>query len=172
MKRHVIVSMLLLLSVLLFANPSEAKIFPYAYENNVLPNGFKSILVPMKGSGLVAYYTIVRTGSRDEWEPGKSGFAHFFEHMMFRGTENYSADEYEHMITEMGADNNAYTTDDYTCYTLVVSSDNLENAMMLDAVERISLDGMAGRTPSKAIGKLVSVIRSGNVSFFTAVQCV
>ena len=107
--------------------------FPYQYENYTLPNGFKTILIPMKGSGLIAYYTVVRTGSRDEWEPGKSGFAHFFEHMMFRGTENIPAEEYERTITEMGADNNAYTTDDYTCYTMVISSENLETTMNLES---------------------------------------
>ena len=48
--------------------------------------------MPMPSDGLVAFWSIVRTGSRDEYEPGRSGFAHFFEHMMFRGTERVPAD--------------------------------------------------------------------------------
>jgi zinc protease len=107
--------------------------FPYEYESFTLDNGFRTILIPIKGSGLVAYYTVVRTGSRDEWEPGKSGFAHFFEHMMFRGTEKYPAEEYNRVVSEMGADANAYTTDDYTCYYMVIPSADLETAMDLES---------------------------------------
>jgi zinc protease len=107
--------------------------FPYDYEVYTLDNGFTSILIPMEGSGLVAYYTIVRTGSRDEWEEGKSGFAHFFEHMMFRGTEKYPAEEYNRIVSEMGADANAYTTDDYTCYYMVIPSAELSTAMDLES---------------------------------------
>jgi zinc protease len=111
------------------ANDAPQRFFPYNYEVFTLDNGFKSILVPMKGSGLVAYYTVVRTGSRDEFEEGKSGFAHFFEHMMFRGTEKYPSDEYNRVVSEMGADANAYTTDDYTCYYMVIPGAQLETAM-------------------------------------------
>lgn len=109
------------------------RFFPYQYENYTLDNGFKSVLIPMKGSGLVAYYTIVRTGSRDEWEPGKSGFAHFFEHMMFRGTDRYPSEEYNRIVSEMGADANAYTTDDLTCYYMVIPSAELETAMDIES---------------------------------------
>ena len=58
-------------------------------ETRTLANGLKVIVMPMPSDGLVAYWSVVRTGSRDEYEPGRSGFAHFFEHMMFRGTERY-----------------------------------------------------------------------------------
>src|SRR4030042_4261207 len=88
------------------------KIFPYEYINNKLDNGLQVIFIPMEGSGLVSYYSVVRTGSRDEWEPGKSGFAHFFEHMMFRGTQKYPAAEYNRLVSEMGAEANAFTSDD------------------------------------------------------------
>ena len=107
--------------------------FPYQYENYTLDNGFKAVLIPIEGSGLVAYYTVVRTGSRDEWEEGRSGFAHFFEHMMFRGTEKYSSDEYNRLVSEMGANDNAYTTDDYTCYYMVIPGAQLQTAMDLES---------------------------------------
>jgi zinc protease len=115
------------------AGEKPAKFFPYEYENYELPNGFKAVLIPIEGSGLVAYYTVVRTGSRDEWEPGKSGFAHFFEHMMFRGTDKYPAEEYNRIVSEMGADGNAYTSDDITCYYMVIPSAGLETAMDLES---------------------------------------
>ena len=86
--------------------------FPYKYQKEVLPNGLTVIMIPMESPGLVAYYSVVRTGSRDEVEPGKSGFAHFFEHMMFRGTKKYPGPVYDSVFTSIGADANAYTTDD------------------------------------------------------------
>jgi zinc protease len=76
---------------------------------------------------------VVRTGSRDEVEEGHTGFAHFFEHMMFRGTEKYPADVRERIVTGMGANTNAYTTDDLTCYYMNVASEDLAKVIELEA---------------------------------------
>lgn len=108
-------------------------IIPYPSEVHVLGNGLKLIVMPMPVEGLVSYWSIVRTGSRDEFEPGRSGFAHFFEHMMFRGTRRYPAEAYQHILTEMGADANAYTTDDLTAYHLSVTPTDLERVMDLES---------------------------------------
>jgi zinc protease len=108
-------------------------IFPYKYEEQTLPNGLKVIMIPMESPGLVAYYSIIRTGSRDEVEPGKSGFAHFFEHMMFRGTKKYPASVYDGIVTSIGADANAYTTDDYTAYHLNFAKEDLEKVIELES---------------------------------------
>ncbi len=107
--------------------------FPYAYTKEVLPNGLTIFVIPMESPGLVAYYSIVRTGSRDEYEPGKSGFAHFFEHMMFRGTEKYPGPVYDSLMTAIGADANAYTTDDYTAYHLNFAKDDLEKVIEVES---------------------------------------
>jgi zinc protease len=107
--------------------------FPYAYTKSVLPNGLTVYVIPMESPGLVAYYSVVRTGSRDEYEPGKSGFAHFFEHMMFRGTEKYPGPVYDSLMTSIGADANAYTTDDYTAYHLKFAKDDLERVIELES---------------------------------------
>lgn len=137
----------------LVAAAHAERFFPYPHQNHVLPNGFKSILVPMKGSGLVAYYTIVRTGSRDEWEPGRTGFAHFFEHMMFRGTEKYPSSEYNRLVSEMGAEANAFTTDDLTCYYMVIPAAELETAMDLesDRFQNLSYEEGPFRTEAGAV---------------------
>jgi len=108
-------------------------IFPYKYTMETLPNGLKVILIPMESPGLVAYYSVVRTGSRDEVEPGKSGFAHFFEHMMFRGTKKYPGPVYDSLITSIGANANAYTTDDYTAYHLNFGKEDLERVIELES---------------------------------------
>ena len=65
----------------------SSKIFPYKYEMKDLPNGLRVIVIPTDYPNIVSLQIPVQTGSRNEVEPGKSGFAHFFEHMMFRGTE-------------------------------------------------------------------------------------
>ena len=122
-----------LLLLLLPAVPGRAGVFPYKYEVQALDNGLKAILIPMPGSGLTSYYSVVRTGSRDEVEAGHSGFAHFFEHMMFRGTPKYPADVRERLMTGMGANTNAYTTDDYTCYYVNVASEDLPKVVELEA---------------------------------------
>lgn len=127
--------------------------FPYAYEVQVLANNLKVIMIPMENPGLVAYYSIVRTGSRDEFEPGHSGFAHFFEHMMFRGTDKYPGGVYDKMITEMGADANAYTSFDRTVFYLVVAKDDLEKVIELesDRFQNLSYSEQAFKTEAGAV---------------------
>src|SRR5678815_3858953 len=81
---------LALLATLLPAGAAEAPrkgVFPYAIHTRTLGNGLNVVVIPMSSNGLCAFWSVVRTGSRDEFEPGHTGFAHFFEHMMFRGTE-------------------------------------------------------------------------------------
>jgi zinc protease len=108
-------------------------LFPYPYQVESLPNGLSVILVPMESPGLVAYYSVVRTGSRDEVEPGKSGFAHFFEHMMFRGTKKYPGPVYDSIMTSIGASHNAFTSDDLTAYHVNFAKEDLEQVIDLES---------------------------------------
>lgn len=132
---------------------TPGKIFPYDYDVTVLENGLKVITVPTNSNGIVSYYTVVRTGSRDEWEKGKSGFAHFFEHMMFRGTKRHPGGIYDSLVISMGADANAYTTDDYTCYHLTFANEDLEQVMDLesDRFRFLSYSEQAFKTESGAV---------------------
>nr|MDQ3421377.1 insulinase family protein [Acidobacteriota bacterium] len=101
-------------SVSSVAAQTKAGVFPFPYEVVQLENGFRAYLIKAGAPGQIAYVSIVRTGSRDEVEPGKSGFAHFFEHMMFRGTAKYP--HYDAETTKMGAFRNASTWPDQTAY--------------------------------------------------------
>jgi len=126
------------LAALAFATFASAafageKIFTYDYHVKDLDNGLRVIIVPTDFPNIVSIQIPVQTGSRNEVEPGKSGFAHFFEHMMFRGTKNHSAEEYNEMLKNIGADQNAYTTDDYTNYHIQFSKEDLETVLMLEA---------------------------------------
>jgi zinc protease len=109
----------------------EDTIFPFDYEKVVLDNGFTAYLVTGGAPGQIAYVSMVRTGARDEVEPGRSGYAHFFEHMMFRGTEKYPL--YDDVTASMGAARNAFTSNDMTVYYLVLSNDYLEKVMDLES---------------------------------------
>jgi zinc protease len=113
------------------AKPGEA--FPFPVREKVLPNGLRVYVVPYDSPGLVAFYSVVRTGSRNEVEPGKSGFAHFFEHMMFRGTEKYPQDKYNAVIKSIGADSNAYTSDDLTVYHILAGKTALPKIAEIEA---------------------------------------
>ena len=109
------------------------KILPFPLSVFELDNGLRVVSVEYDSPGIVAYYTVVRTGSRNEVEPGFSGYAHFFEHMMFRGTEKYPTDAYNDVVKRLGADSNAFTTDDWTTYHTVASADALETIMDLES---------------------------------------
>lgn len=107
--------------------------FPFRVDEKVFPNGLRAYVVHYDSPGLVAYYSVVRVGSRNEVEPGKSGFAHFFEHMMFRGTDRYSQEQYNDAIKAMGADSNAYTSDDLTVYHILAGKAALPKIVEIEA---------------------------------------
>jgi zinc protease len=116
------------------AESSASKaIFPYVINKTVLDNGLTVLSVPCDSPGIVAYFTIVRTGSRNEVEKGLSGFAHFFEHMMFRGTEAYPEEKYNDLLRSLGADFNAYTNEDWTCYHLTIPATALATVVEVEA---------------------------------------
>lgn len=109
------------------------KIFPYEYQMKDLDNGLRVVVVPTGFPNIVSLQIPVAVGSRNEVEAGKTGFAHFFEHMMFRGTKNFSSTEYGEILKNAGADQNAYTSDDITNYHITFSKDDLEQVLMLEA---------------------------------------
>jgi zinc protease len=109
------------------------KIFDMPYLVRDLDNGLRVIVVPTDFPDIVTIQIPVQTGSRNEIEQGKTGFAHFFEHMMFRGTEKYPADVYADILKKAGADQNAYTTDDFTNYHITFTKEDLEKIIEIEA---------------------------------------
>ena len=112
---------------------TEARIFDMPYLMRELDNGLRVIIVKTDFPDIVTLQIPVQTGSRNEVEPGKSGFAHFFEHMMFRGTEQYPADVYADIVKKAGADANAFTTDDFTNYHITFTRPDLEKMIEIEA---------------------------------------
>jgi zinc protease len=111
----------------------DLRTFPYETVETTLANGLRVVVVPTDAPGIAAHYVVVRTGSRNEVETGLTGFAHFFEHMMFRGTPRFSPEAYNDVLKRLGADGNAFTTDDWTCYHVTASADALDTVMDLEA---------------------------------------
>ena len=109
------------------------KVFPYNYTVNDLPNGLRVVIVPTDYPNLVALYTVVQAGSRNEVEENKSGYAHFFEHLMFRGSENYPAGAFDRIMKKAGASSNAYTSDDRTVYHETFAKEDLDEILGLEA---------------------------------------
>lgn len=94
----------------------QSKILPYPIYQHELDNGLNVVTVPFDSPGTAAFYIVVRAGSRDEVEDGVTGFAHFFEHMMFRGTDKYPVEKYQAVLKSTGASANANTSSDRTVY--------------------------------------------------------
>ena len=143
MKRKSVIAFMLVLGILTGCmkdtqTAKEEKILPYPIYQKELPNGLKVATVEYDSPGIASFYTVVRVGSRDEVELGKSGFAHFFEHMMFRGTDKYPKDKYDEVLKSIGASANANTSLDRTVYHMT------GNATMLDKMFELESDRFMG----------------------------
>ena len=114
-------------------NLSLPLIFPYSVYQKKLLNGLNVVTVPYQSPGIAAFYIVVRTGSRNEIEKGKTGFAHFFEHMMFRGTEKFPKEKYSSVLKSTGASANANTSLDRTLYHMTGDASKLETMFMLES---------------------------------------
>ena len=118
----------------------DADVLPFRAVERTLPNGLRVIAVPTGFPDLVSVQIAMRTGSRNEVEPGKSGFAHFFEHMMSRGTKAYPQEKYLAVVAATGARQNAYTSDDITNYFTTFSKDDLEKVLEIEADRFMNLE--------------------------------
>lgn len=115
-----------------FAQNATKKILPFAIQQKKLSNGLNVVTVPFNSPGLAAFFIVVRAGSHEEVEAGKTGFAHFFEHMMFRGTDKYSPDAYNAVLKSIGASANANTSLDRTMFHMTGDATKLEKMFEIE----------------------------------------
>ena len=149
-----LVSSLLVCSAALAARSSPSPdVLPLKPVQKTLANGLKVIVLRTGFPNVVSIQIPVQTGSRNEVEPGKSGFAHFFEHMMFRGTPEYPAEKYNAIVTQAGAHQNAYTTDDYTNYHVTFAKQDLEIILKIEAdrFQHLDYSTEAFKTEARAV---------------------
>lgn len=101
------------------------------YEEKILENGLKVVVIPLKGnSGVISTQVVYKVGSKDE-VMGKSGIAHMLEHLNFKSTKNLKAGEFDEIVKSFGGINNASTSFDWTKYYINASSENLEKTLDL-----------------------------------------
>ncbi|MES2965375.1 MAG: pitrilysin family protein [Bdellovibrionota bacterium] len=119
----------------------------FKVEKYKLANGLTVLLHEDHSAPLVSYQTWFRVGSKDE-EPGLTGIAHLFEHMMFKGAKRYSGEQFDTILQANGATNNAFTTNDYTGYYENLPSAKLELVIDIesDRMESLKIDGENLRT--------------------------
>jgi len=126
------VFILINLSIFFSCQSSGSKEFKIDYEKYVLSNGLEVILHQDKSDPIVAVATLVHVGSNRE-KPGKTGFAHFFEHMSFNDSENVPPGSNRKLIPELGGSRNGGTWSDGTIYYEVVPKDAFEKILWIDS---------------------------------------
>lgn len=94
--------------------------FPYPVQTETLDNGLELVVIEMQSPGVVASQLRLSVGSRNEIDAGRSGFAHFFEHLMFSDSERMTRVEREQTLLELGARDGAWTSLDQTNYHAIV----------------------------------------------------
>jgi zinc protease len=105
------------------------------------PNGLRLILLADRGAPIFSYQTWFRVGSRNE-QPGRTGMAHFFEHLMFNETETLGRGQLDRLIEATGGDNNAATWTDWTYYRTSLPARDLELAVRIESerMQRLVLE--------------------------------
>jgi zinc protease len=104
-----------------------------------LPNGMQVLVIPDHRAPVVTQMLWFKVGAVDD-PPGISGVAHFFEHMMFRGTKQTPGDLFSQTVAKNGGEDNAFTTHDYTAFYEQIAVDRLKLAMGLEADRMVNLD--------------------------------
>ena len=134
------ITLFLLTCILPATGLGEDKILPYPIHKHQLDNGLNVVTVEFDSPGLAAFHIVVRVGARNEVEEGVTGFAHFFEHMMFRGTDKYPKEKYSATLKSIGAAANANTTQDRTLYHMTGNAGMLELMFELESDRFMNLN--------------------------------
>ncbi|HPD82259.1 MAG TPA: pitrilysin family protein [Alphaproteobacteria bacterium] len=120
----------------IFILPVEAKVFNA--ESFKLENGLEIIVIPKKTAPVVTSMIWYKVGAADEPQ-GKSGMAHYFEHLMFKGTSTLAPGDFSKTIRKLGGNDNAFTGQDYTAYFETISTDKLAQVLRMEADRMVNL---------------------------------
>ena len=114
------------------AAPVRAESIGPKVSDHTLANGLQLVVIPDHRAPVVTHMIWYKVGAADE-APGKSGLAHFLEHLLFKGTAKNPAGLFSRIIARMGGQENAFTSNDYTGYFQRVASEKLETVMEFEA---------------------------------------
>ena len=144
-----------------FANDDQ--VFPYQTHEKTLDNGLTIVVVPMNTPNVAQVRTWMSVGSRDEVDPGKTGFAHFFEHLMFYGTPSLSRKARENTIQRFGAEENAWTWFDDTVYHATLATKHVEKYLQIEG-DRFQNLQLTEEMVRKEAGAVYGEYRKGQAS--------
>ncbi|TCP66816.1 pitrilysin family protein [Sphingomonas sp. PP-CE-1G-424] len=151
--------------------PTQVSVKPLAYTERTLPNGLRVYAIRDTGTPNVSVQVWYDVGSKDD-PKGKSGFAHMFEHLMFKSTRNLVSEQMDRLTEDVGGYNNASTNDDYTNYYEVIPANHLQRLLFAEADRMASLvvepksfgserdvvkEELRQRTLAQPYGKLFSI---------------
>lgn len=125
-----------LLATLQFQGFAQTRMPQLKYKDRTLANGMRVLTAPDRSSPTVAIQVWYHVGSKDD-PSNRSGFAHLFEHIMFKSTKNMKSEMMDRLTEDIGGFNNAFTNDDVTVYFEVVPSNYLETLLWAEA-DRLS----------------------------------
>lgn len=118
------------LFVLLLTFPAHAQTF--GAETFTLQNGMQVVVIPNHRAPVVTHMVWYKVGASEEL-PGKSGMAHYLEHLLFKGTAKMAPGEFSRIVKTLGGNDNAFTSKDYTAYFQSISTEHLERMMEMEA---------------------------------------
>src|SRR5437773_2174599 len=138
MRRRFVLSLIgcLIIAMHAIGANAQTKMPQMKFRERTLPNGLRVLSVVDKSSPTVAINVWYHVGSKDDPDQ-RSGFAHLFEHIMFKSTKNMKAEMMDRLTEDVGGNNNAFTEDDVTVYYEIVPSNYLETLLWAEA-ERLS----------------------------------
>ncbi len=121
-----------IIAAALIASTASAETTGISVADFTLPNGLELVVIPDHRVAVVTHMIWYKVGAADE-TPGKSGLAHFLEHLMFKGTAKNPTGRFSQAVAAVGAHENAFTTDDYTAYYQRIPSGQLKSMMEFEA---------------------------------------
>lgn len=127
---------------------TRAKVFNA--ESFTLDNGLQIVVIPNHRAPVITHMVWYKVGAADETS-GKSGIAHFLEHLMFKGSEGLAPGEFSKKIRALGGQDNAFTGHDYTAYYQEVLAEHLETVMTMEAGRMRGLKPPAGEVDSERL---------------------
>lgn len=121
---------LLFLLLLVTAFPARAQTFDA--QEFTLQNGMQVVVIPNHRAPVVTHMVWIKVGGADNL-PGRSGMAHYFEHLMFKGTKTMAPGDFSKIVKTLGGEDNAFTGQDYTAYFQSIAVENLPKVMEMEA---------------------------------------
>src|SRR5260370_35973585 len=131
----------------LFAQRNLNTLPPVSFRDVTLDNGLRVLIAEVHAAPILALAVTYRVGSRDE-SPGRTGFAHFFEHLMFKGSDNVGPGEHVYIIWTRGGSMDGTTSVDRTRYFEVLPKNQLNRGLLLEADRMRSLSTCSVRLPN------------------------